>query len=105
MNWAGNSHPAGQGRRITPSHSLSIRAKLRAAALKAVAGGTVLRIETDSGDAVYEAHMKKADGILVTVKFGKDLKVIKVESGMGAGDPRPGGPGAPGAPGGSGTAA
>ena len=76
-----------------------------AATLKAVPGGTVYRIETDAGDGVYEAHVTKADGSLVTVKFGKDLKVIKVESGMGAGDPRPGGPGAPGAPGGSGTAA
>jgi hypothetical protein len=62
-------------------------ATLRAAALKAVPGGTVYRIETDAGDGVYEAHMKKADGSLVTVKFDKNLKVTKVEKGMGAGDP------------------
>jgi hypothetical protein len=66
-------------------------ATLRAAALKAVPGRTVCRIETDAGDGVYEAHMKKADGSLVTVKFGKNLKVAKVESGMGAGDPVPAG--------------
>jgi hypothetical protein len=72
-------------------------ATLRAAALEAVPGATVYRIETDAGDGVYEVHMKKADGSLVTVKFGKNLKVIKVESGMGAGDPAPAGLGAPGA--------
>jgi hypothetical protein len=40
--------------------------------------------------------MKKADGSLVTVKFGKNLKVTKVESGMGAGDPGPSGADGPG---------
>jgi len=67
---------------------------LRAAALKAVPGGTIIRVETDAGDGVYEAHMKKADGSLVTVKFDKNLKVIRVEQGMGQGDPH-GGPGGP----------
>ena len=62
-------------------------AALRAAVVKAVAGGSVYRIETDAGDGVYEVHMTKADGSLVTVKFDKNLKVTKVESGMGAGDP------------------
>ncbi len=56
---------------------------LRAAALKAVPGGTVDRIESDSGDAAYEAHMTKSDGTQVTVKFDKDLKVTAVEDGMG----------------------
>jgi hypothetical protein len=68
-----------------------------AAALKAVPGGTVYRIETDAGDGVYEAHMTKADGSLVTVKFDKNLKVTKVESGMGAGDPGPARQAPPGA--------
>jgi hypothetical protein len=72
---------------------------LRAAALKAVAGGTVYRIETDAGDGVYEVHMTKAGGSLVTVKFDKNLKVTKVESGMGAGDPGPGGQASPGSAG------
>ena len=66
-------------------------ATLRAAALNAVPGGAVYRIETDAGDGAYEAHMTKADGSLVTVKFDKNLKVTKVESGMGAGDPAPAG--------------
>ena len=79
------------------SVSSATAATLRAAALKAVPGGTVYRIETDAGDGVYEVHMKKADGSLVTVKFDKNLTVTKVESGMGAGDPAPAGHGAPGA--------
>lgn len=58
-------------------------AKIRAAALKAVPGGTVYRVETDSGDAAYEAHMTKSDGTDVTVKFDKNLAVTGTESGMG----------------------
>jgi hypothetical protein len=58
-------------------------AKVRAAALKAVPGGTVVRVETDSGDAAYEAHMTRADGTQVTVKFDKSFKVTGVEDGMG----------------------
>jgi len=72
-------------------------ATLRAAALKAVPGATVYRIETDAGDGAYEVHMKKAGGSLVTVKFDKNLKVTKVESGMGAGDPGPARQASPGA--------
>ncbi len=80
-------------------------ATLKAAALKAVPGGSVIRVETDAGDGVYEAHMTKADGTPVTVKFDQNLTVTKVEAGMGQGDPAPSGargPGAaPSAPGGS----
>ena len=72
---------------------------LKAAALKAVPGGTVIRVESDAGDGAFEAHMTKADGSLVTVKFDKDLAVTSVETGMGKGDPAPAG--APAAPAGS----
>jgi hypothetical protein len=99
-NGAGHPGPGG-ARPVRPdekSVSSATAATLRAAALKAVPGGTVYRIETDAGDGVYEAHMTKADGSLVTVKFDKNLKVTKVESGMGAGDPVPAG-GAPSASG------
>jgi hypothetical protein len=58
-------------------------AKARTAALNAVPGGTIQRIETDSGDAAYEAHMTKPDGSDVTVKFDKFLSVTGVEAGMG----------------------
>lgn len=73
-------------------------ATLRAAALKAVPGGTVDRVETDAGDGAYEAHMTKADGTRVTVKFDSKLAVLRVESGMGTGDPALPGQGAPDAP-------
>jgi len=70
--------------------------KAKAAALKAVPGGTIIRVETDAGDGVYEAHMKKADGTLVTVKLDKNFVVTKVETGMGQGDPRGNGGGGDG---------
>jgi len=65
------------------SVSAADEATLKAAALKAVPGGTVVRIETDSGDAAYEAHMTKTDGTVVTVKFDGNLAVVGVEDGMG----------------------
>ncbi len=78
-------------------------ATLKAAALKAVPGGKVVRVETDAGDAAYEVHLTKADGTPVTVKFDKNLKYLRVEAGMGKGDPSGhGGPGGPGGPGGHG---
>lgn len=66
---------------------------LRAAALAAVPGGTVIRVETDAGDAAYEVHMTKADGTRVTVKFDENLAVVGVENGMGLGDPQQAGAG------------
>jgi hypothetical protein len=69
-------------------------AKLKAAALKAVPGGTVYRVETDGDGDAYEAHMTKADGSPVTVKFDENFAVVKVEEGMGPGGGRGhGGPG------------
>jgi hypothetical protein len=65
-------------------------ARATAAAKGAVPGGTVVRVETDAGDATYEVHMTKADGTLVTVKLDASFAVTKVEDGMGAGDPRGG---------------
>ena len=70
--------------------SADVAAKLKEAALKAVPGGTVVRVETDAGDAAYEAHMTKSDGTRVTVKFDEDYAVTEVEDGMGKGDPRKG---------------
>jgi hypothetical protein len=74
------SHPV---RSDEKSVDAALAAKLKAAASKAVPGGTVYRVETDSGDATYEAHMTKADGTEVTVTFDKNLKVTGVEAGMG----------------------
>jgi hypothetical protein len=65
--------------------------KAKAAALKAVPGGTVQRVETDAEGDAYEAHMLDANGAPVTVKMDKDFNVTKTETGG------PGGPGRPAA--------
>lgn len=62
--------------------------KVKAAALAAVPGGTVIRVETDSAGSRYEAHVRKSDGSIVTVKVDKDFKVTSIESGFGAGGPK-----------------
>ncbi|MEO8518359.1 MAG: hypothetical protein ABI438_04210 [Dermatophilaceae bacterium] len=76
-------------------------ASAKAAALKAVPGGTVFRAETDADGAAYEAHLTKADGTHVTVKLDKSFAVTAVQDGMGAGGP--GGHGGGPAPSQSGT--
>jgi hypothetical protein len=63
--------------------------KVKAAAEKAVPGATVIRVENDAEGATYEAHMKKSDGSLVTVKFDANFTVTSTEDGMGAGGPGP----------------
>ena len=63
---------------------------LKAAALKAVPGGTVERVETDSDGAAYEVHVTKADGTHVTVKFDAALKQTALETGPGKGGGRGG---------------
>jgi hypothetical protein len=74
-------------------------AKVKAAALKQVPGATVVRVETDSGGAAYEAHLQKADGSYVTVRFDKQFKVTDTQDGFGCGGPGGGHP--PGAPNGT----
>ncbi|MDQ1445635.1 MAG: hypothetical protein QOI20_2099 [Acidimicrobiaceae bacterium] len=55
--------------------------KVKAAALAAVPGGTVERVENDAEGATYEAHMTKADGSDVTVKLDDAFKVTSIEDG------------------------
>ena len=55
--------------------------KARAAALAAVPGGTIQRVENDAEGAVYEAHMVKSDGTHVTVKMDANFKVTGIETG------------------------
>lgn len=57
--------------------------KAKAAALEAVPGGTVERVETDAEGATYEAHVTKADGSEVTVKFDAAFKVTETVTGHG----------------------
>ena len=54
--------------------------KVKAAALKAVPGATVDRVETDAEGSPYEAHMVKSDGTHVTVKVDSSFKVTGVET-------------------------
>jgi hypothetical protein len=56
-------------------------AKVTAAAKKAVPDGTIQRVETDAEGDAYEAHVQKADGSLVTLKFDKDFKLTATEDG------------------------
>ena len=58
--------------------------KVKAAALAAVSGGTTIqRVETDAEGAVYEAHMTKSDGSMVTVKLDGNFNVTGTETGHG----------------------
>ncbi len=64
-------------------------ARVEAAAKAKVAGGTIVRVETDAdGHAAYEAHMTNADGTPVTVYVDEQFKVVSVETG-GPGGPPP----------------
>lgn len=56
--------------------------KVKAAALAAVPGGTIQRVETDAEGSPYEAHMTKSDGTRVTVKLDNSFKVTSTENGM-----------------------
>jgi hypothetical protein len=64
--------------------------KVKSAALTAVPGGTVIRVETDSAGSPYEAHVQKSDGSIVTVKIDDSFNVTSTESGFGAGGPMSG---------------
>ncbi|MDQ6796540.1 MAG: PepSY domain-containing protein [Actinomycetota bacterium] len=57
--------------------------KVKAAALGAVPGGTVERVENDAEGSAYEAHMTKADGSHVTVKVDAGFNVTGTEEGHG----------------------
>ena len=60
--------------------------QVTAAALAAVPGGTIDRVETDDGEAAYEAHTTDADGNRVTVTFDESFNVLATEAGGGRGD-------------------
>ena len=70
--------------------------KVTAAALDAVPGATVVRVETDSDGSTYEAHLQKAEGSYVTVKVDASFDVTDTIDGFG---------GAPGMPNATGTSA
>jgi uncharacterized membrane protein YkoI len=56
-------------------------AKVKAAALAKVSGGTVERVETDADHgSPYEAHVRKADGTELEVLVNKDFQVTAVNT-------------------------
>jgi hypothetical protein len=56
-------------------------AKVTAAALAKVSGGTIVRVETDAdGHAKYEAHMTDASGAPITVYVDADFNVVSTET-------------------------
>jgi hypothetical protein len=85
---AGNANPAkmahGPGETLLTDGNAE---KAKAAALAAVPGGTIIRVETDSAGSAYEAHVRKSDGSIVTVKFDKNFSVTSTDPGFGAGGP------------------
>ena len=56
--------------------------KVTDAALAAVPGATVIRVETDAEGAAFEAHITTADGTHQTVKLNADYSVASIEDGM-----------------------
>ena len=60
-------------------------AKVKAAALAAVPGATIIRVETDSAGSPYEAHVTKPDCTQVTLKVDARFKITSTEQGFGGG--------------------
>lgn len=76
-------HPARADRPAETALTGDVAEKVRAAALQAVPGGTVLRVETDSDGSPYEAHVRKEDGTEVVVKVNESFAVTSVEEHRG----------------------
>ena len=74
--------------------------KVKAAALAAVEGGTIVRVETDADHgSPYEAHVRRSDGTEVEVLVNSDFEVTAVNEFAGRGPGGPGGHHGPGGPG------
>ncbi len=82
---SGQGGPASGEKALTGETADSVRA----AAEKAVPGGTILRVETDN-DGIYEAHVHKADGTEVVVKVDKSFTVTSIDTFGGRGGHGPG---------------
>ena len=55
--------------------------KVTEAAKKALPDGTIERVESDAEGDKYEAHMTKADGSRITLKFDENYNVTATEDG------------------------
>jgi uncharacterized membrane protein YkoI len=61
--------------------SADVAAKVKAAALKKVSGGTIERVETDvDHGSPYEAHVTKSDGTQAEVLVNKAFEVTAVNA-------------------------
>ena len=54
-------------------------ARVEAAARAAHPGATIVRVETDADGAAYEAHIRKADGTPLTLKFDASFNITGTE--------------------------
>jgi uncharacterized membrane protein YkoI len=76
----GPGHGPGGGRGGETALTGDKAAKVKAAALAKVPGGTVLRAETNSdGSSPYEAHVRKSDGTEVVVLVNSSFEATSVE--------------------------
>ena len=79
-NGATGGHVGRNGQRETLLTG-DVAAKVKAAALAKVSGGTVERVETDADHgSPYEAHVRKADGTELEVLVNKDFQVTAVNT-------------------------
>lgn len=79
----GYGPPPPGARRHKPESPLAadVGAKVKAAALAKVPGGTIERVETDSDHgSPYEAHVRKADGTELEVLVNKSFQVTAVNT-------------------------
>jgi ABC-type transport system substrate-binding protein len=79
-NGATGGHVGRNGQRETLLTG-DVAAKVKAAALAKVSGGTVERVETDADHgSPYEAHVRRADGTELEVLVNKDFQVTAVNT-------------------------
>jgi hypothetical protein len=65
--------------------------KAKAAALAAVPGATIQRVETDAdGNGTYEAHIVTSTGKMETVEMDSTFKVVSILDGPGGNSPQGG---------------
>ena len=79
-NGAAGGHVGRNGQRETLLTG-DTAAKVKAAALAKVSGGTIERVETDADHgSPYEAHVRKSDGTELEVLVNKDFQVTAVNT-------------------------
>lgn len=82
------SLPNGPGETVLTGDTAT---RVKAAVDKALPDATIIRMETDADAHVYEAHVKKADGTVVTLYFDSSFAANGQDNGFGGtGDRGPG---------------